>query len=115
MLNEPTVHNDKQLSSASNSRGVHETTLKSAIYKGTIRHRRFTPKAHHFTYHVFMVYLDLSEIERVFSKSRWWSYKGFSLSWFRRKDFFDGVCETHFDSKNSTRLLAITVLTVMVR
>ncbi len=64
--------------------------LNSAIYKGTVRHRRYSPKHHAFSYHVFMVYLDLDEIETVFQQSRLWSAHGFSLAWFKRSDFFDG-------------------------
>jgi DUF1365 family protein len=66
-------------------------SLHSAIYEGTVRHRRFSPKHHAFTYRVFMVYLDLHEIDAVFNQTPWWSHKYFSLSWFRRKDFFDGA------------------------
>lgn len=62
----------------------------SAIYQGTVRHRRFSPKQHDFTYKVFMVYLDLQELDQVFSQSNWWSEKWFSLARYRRKDFFDG-------------------------
>lgn len=62
----------------------------SAIYEGTIRHRRFTPRSHAFTYRVFMVYLDLQEIQPIFQQTPWWSSRYFSLAWFRRKDFFDG-------------------------
>jgi len=47
--------------------------LNSAIYTGTVRHRRYTPKNHEFTYRVFMVYLDLQELDQVFSQSCWWS------------------------------------------
>ncbi len=64
--------------------------LHSAIYEGTVRHRRFSPKAHAFSYKVFMVYLDLNETRDVFSQSLWWSHKRLSLAWFRRQDFFDG-------------------------
>jgi DUF1365 family protein len=64
--------------------------MNSAIYKGTVRHRRYKPKYHTFTYHVFMVYLDLGEMDTVFQQSFLWSAKGVSLAWFRRKDFFDG-------------------------
>lgn len=63
----------------------------SAIYEGTVRHRRYTPKLHDFTYKVFMVYVDLHEIDDVCKQTPWWSNKQFSLAWFRRKDFFDGV------------------------
>jgi len=42
----------------------------SAIYAGTVRHRRHTPHAHAFTYGLFMMYVDLAEIERLFQR-RW--------------------------------------------
>lgn len=64
--------------------------IHSAIYDGTVRHRRYEPKVHDFSYNVFMVYLDLAELDQVFSQTSWWSAKRFSLAWFRRKDFFDG-------------------------
>lgn len=66
-----------------------ETELNSAIYTGQVRHRRFSPKAHDFTYKVFMVYLDLQELDTVFAQSRWWSKKRFNIARFRRSDFFD--------------------------
>lgn len=66
----------------------------SAIYQGTVRHRRFSPKSHDFTYKVFMVYLDLQELDHVFSQSTWWSEKWFALARYRRKDFFDGNSDT---------------------
>jgi DUF1365 family protein len=62
----------------------------SAIYEGIVRHRRYTPKYHGFTYRVFMVYLDLQEMNELFQQTPLWSNGRFSLSWFRRKDFFDG-------------------------
>ncbi len=48
-----------------------------AIYRGTLRHRRFAPVGHAFTYPVFMVFLDIdriAELSRVspfFSVNRW--------------------------------------------
>ena len=33
------------------------------IYKGTIRHRRFTPFDHFFTYPLYMAYFDISKID----------------------------------------------------
>ena len=71
-----------------------ETSLnsgfKSAIYEGTVRHRRYTPKVHDFTYRVFMVYIDLSEIESVFKQTPLWSCQRFTLAWFRQQDFCQG-------------------------
>lgn len=70
--------------------------LASAIYSGRIRHRRFTPRQHAFEYDVFMMYLDISEIETVFSLSRWWSLTRFAPVQFKRSDF-------HIDANNHSK------------
>ena len=44
--------------------------MHSAIYHGSLRHRRFAPRPHVFGYPLFMVYLDLAELDRVF-RGRW--------------------------------------------
>ncbi len=36
---------------------------RSAIYRGTVRHRRKDPVQHAFTYDVGMLYLDLAELD----------------------------------------------------
>jgi DUF1365 family protein len=60
--------------------------VKSAIYEGRIRHRRFTPVDHEFTYPLYMMYLDLAELDEVF-RGRWlWSARRPAPAWFRRKD-----------------------------
>ncbi len=62
------------------------TALASALYTGTVRHRRFTPRAHAFRYRVFMLYLDLGELDRVF-RGRWlWSTTRPNLARFDRRD-----------------------------
>jgi DUF1365 family protein len=61
--------------------------MKSAIYQGWIRHRRYLPKANQFKYKVFMMYLDLAELDEVFSLSRLWSAHRTALARFKRKDF----------------------------
>lgn len=59
----------------------------SAIYEGWVRHRRHRPREHSFTFPLFMMYLDLSEIERVF-RARWlWSSSGPNVAWWRRADY----------------------------
>jgi DUF1365 family protein len=58
----------------------------SAIYRGSIRHRRLTPKRHEFSYSMFMLYLDLDELPALFDQSRWYSARGFAIAQFRRKD-----------------------------
>jgi DUF1365 family protein len=59
----------------------------SAIYRGTVRHTRSSPKRHAFNYPIFMVYLDLEELERVFSLTRWWKLEKWAPATFRRRDY----------------------------
>ena len=68
----------------------HEPTpgmLHSGIYEGLVRHRRILPKPHEFTYQVFMMYLDLDELQQVFALSPFWSVNKPALARFRRSDF----------------------------
>lgn len=60
--------------------------MRSAIYHGWLRHRRFAPRAHAFRYRLFLVYLDLAELDSVFA-GRWlWSARRPALARFDRGD-----------------------------
>jgi hypothetical protein len=41
------------------------TSLATAIYEGTIAHARRVPRAHAFSYRLYMLYLDLDEVPRL--------------------------------------------------
>ena len=59
----------------------------SAIYEGTVRHRRFHPRAHAFRYRVCMLYLDLAELDTLFA-GRWlWSVDRRNVAAFHRADY----------------------------
>ncbi len=59
----------------------------SALYAGTVRHRRFEPLNHEFRYRLFMTYLDLNELPELFD-GRWlWSARRPAPAWFRRADY----------------------------
>jgi len=58
--------------------------MKSCIYEGFIRHRRFSPVRNEFQYRLFMMYLDLSELQQVFSLHPRWSCDRPNVAWFRR-------------------------------
>ena len=60
--------------------------MKSAIFKGSIRHRRMSPVEHSFDYSLFMMYLDLAELPHLFKKSRLFSAERRSLARFCRED-----------------------------
>ena len=64
--------------------------MHSAIYKGTVAHRRFGATSHHFQYSVFMMYLDLDELPGVFDGTRLWSSSRPATAWFRRQDYLPG-------------------------
>ena len=60
--------------------------MHSCIYEGNVRHRRFSPVKHHFTYKLFMLYLDLDELSNLFDDYWFWSCKRSNLAHFRRSD-----------------------------
>jgi len=62
--------------------------MESALYLGTVRHRRFAPRGHRFAYPLFMLYVDLDEVEAVGKVSRWLSTEKPALAWLRRRDYF---------------------------
>lgn len=61
--------------------------MNSAIYAGIVRHKRLHLVLHQFSYLAFMMYLDLDELDRIFSKSLLWSTRRPALARYRRKDF----------------------------
>lgn len=62
--------------------------MKSCLYIGTIRHRRFAPRAHEFRYRLFMTFIDLSELPSLFDRFWLWSARRPALAWFRRRDYY---------------------------
>jgi DUF1365 family protein len=61
--------------------------VNSALYKGSVFHSRFVPKKHAFTYQIFLLWLNLDELDLLQR-----SVKGFSTgSWaplrFKRSDY----------------------------
>ena len=59
----------------------------SAVYEGTIRHRRFEPVEHEFGYRLFLMYLDLGELPGVLDRYPLWSARRRAPARFRRGDF----------------------------
>ena len=68
--------------------------MKSCIYEGLVRHGRRKPVEHAFRYRVFMMYLDLDELQNVF-RGRWfWSTRRPALARFRRSDHLGDASES---------------------
>jgi len=60
--------------------------MESYIYEGQVKHTRSKPAKHQFNYRLFLMYLDLDELETLFQKRWLWSSSRPALARFRRKD-----------------------------
>jgi DUF1365 family protein len=61
--------------------------VTSALYRGWVRHRRFSPREHEFRYRVFMPFLRLDELPSLFDGVPGWSARRPAPARFRREDF----------------------------
>ncbi|MBF7730551.1 DUF1365 domain-containing protein [Pseudomonas sp. N040] len=61
--------------------------MHSALYHGSIGHRRFAPRLHAFTYRIGMLYLDLDEQEALFALSPLAGRGRFAAFGFRETDY----------------------------
>lgn len=59
----------------------------SALYEGTVRHRRFEPVGHEFSYRLALMYLDLDELPGVLDPFPLYSARRPAPARFRRADF----------------------------
>jgi len=62
--------------------------MESALYVGTVRHRRFEPVGHEFSYPLFMAFLEIDRIPELMKASSLTSYERFNWASFREKDHF---------------------------
>ena len=60
--------------------------MHSCIYDGHVHHQRYGPVEHGFRYVLYLMYLDLDELDSVF-RHRWlWSARRPAMARFRRED-----------------------------
>ena len=64
--------------------------MHSAIYEGWVRHIRHRPARHAFQYRLFMAYVDLDELDRIFAGRWFWSTQRPALARFCAGDHLDG-------------------------
>jgi len=58
----------------------------SALYVGTVRHRRLGGPRHEFTYRVWHALIDLDELPQLAARTRWFSHNRFNLTSFDDRD-----------------------------
>lgn len=68
-----------------------EPIINSGIYSGHVRHRRFTPVLHRFRYSMFMVYLDVDEIDALCDRVTGFGRSWFHFARFHRQDYIGGA------------------------
>jgi DUF1365 family protein len=68
----------------------HDDDGVSALYAGTVAHRRLRPKPHRLRYRVFSLLLDLDEIPALSRRLRLFSHRRFNLFSFHERDHGDG-------------------------
>ena len=64
-------------------------TLRSALYSGNVVHDRTRPKRHHLRYRIFMLLLDLDEIDLVDARLKRFSRGRLNLISFHDRDHLD--------------------------
>ena len=65
-----------------------------ALYTGTIRHRRFAPRAHQFEYSLFMVLLDIDRLRDAMRVSHLTSYNRWNVATFDERDHIGDHSQT---------------------
>jgi DUF1365 family protein len=60
--------------------------METCIYKGFVTHRRFKPLRHYFSYKIFSILFDLTELEDLHKKISIFSFNRFNIFSFYNKD-----------------------------
>lgn len=60
--------------------------MESCLYRGWVGHRRLAQVGNEFRYSLFFVYLDLAELDTVFTDRLFWSVESPNWASFRRSD-----------------------------
>ncbi|WP_414827950.1 DUF1365 domain-containing protein [Alteromonas sp. H39] len=63
------------------------TATESAIYTGTLFHKRFRPTTHAFDYQIYLFWLKLSELETLENEIKHFSCSQFALARYKRSDY----------------------------
>ena len=61
--------------------------MYSALYKGSVFHSRFLPKKHAFTYQIFLLWLNLDELDLLEAEVKGFSANSWAPLRFKRSDY----------------------------
>jgi DUF1365 family protein len=80
-------------------------SVQSCLYTGTVQHRRREPVSNAFRYRLFMMYLDLAELPRLFDPYLFWSAKRAAPARFKREDYLQTDGDASLPLDESVRRL----------
>ncbi len=66
---------------------MNQTALETCFYEGTLRHCRWLPQRHDFSYRLCMVWLDLVEADTLLQRRGLWSARWPAAARFHRRDY----------------------------
>lgn len=64
--------------------------MQDSVYFGWVRHRRFHPVPHQFSYRLCLLMLNTATVSQIFKPFIAWSYQRFNLASFYPTDYWDG-------------------------
>ncbi|NQY42903.1 MAG: DUF1365 domain-containing protein [Legionellales bacterium] len=67
--------------------------MDSCIYEGIVTHTRFFPRKHFFKYRLFMMFVNINNLEEKIDKYLFWSSNKFNLAYFKRSDHMGDATE----------------------
>ncbi|WP_196139939.1 DUF1365 domain-containing protein [Aliikangiella sp. G2MR2-5] len=92
--------------------------MNSAIYFGEVKHHRFLPREHQFSYKLAMFFVDIDELPMLFSRYIFWSINRTNIASFHVKNYLnlngsirDGVNNEIFQKFNAVHSGPIRMLT----
>ena len=62
-------------------------SMDSGIFSGHVSHTRYTPKKHQFAYSLYMLALNLDQIDQLSQQKSWFGQKWFNPLRFRQADY----------------------------
>lgn len=63
--------------------------VASALYRGTVVHRRTRPRRHHLRYRIFQMLIDIDEVAALGGRLRLFGHNRFALTAFHDRDYGD--------------------------
>ncbi|MDO6706970.1 DUF1365 domain-containing protein [Photobacterium sp. 1_MG-2023] len=82
--------------------------LQSGLYVGQVRHRRYSPAQHAFTYPMFMPLIDLDELDALAEMVRGFGCRWYHPARWRRQDYLRNEGDGPLKTRVQEKIMALT-------